>query len=71
MRIASGATGIISSVKSWVLLLQAPDRTRGFKKEWILRRLLNHPEREVTKCQIAQEADASDLWVLKYTERLK
>lgn len=53
------------------MLLQKPDRTRGFKKERILRLLLNHPDGELTKYRIAQEADASEPWVLEYTARLE
>lgn len=53
------------------MLLQEPDQTRGVKKERILRVLLNHGAGEVTKYRIAQEADASEPWVLEYTERLE
>lgn len=53
------------------MVLEKPDRTRGFKKERILRLLLNHPDGDLTKYRIAQEADASEPWVLEYTERLE
>lgn len=53
------------------MLLQAPDRTRGFKKERILRVLLTQPDGALSKYRIAKEVDASEPWVLEYTERLE
>lgn len=53
------------------MLLQTPDRTRGFKKERILRVLLNHPDGELSKYRIAKEVDASEPWVLEYTGQLE
>lgn len=51
--------------------LQKPDRTRGVKKERILRVLLNHPDGELTKYRIAKAVDASEPWVLEYTGTLE
>lgn len=53
------------------MLLQKPDRTRGVKKERILRVLLNHPDGDITKYRIAKEVDASEPWVLEYTGKLE
>ena len=51
--------------------LQKPDRTRGVKKERILRVLLNNPDGTSSKYRIAKEVDASEPWVLEYTGRLE
>lgn len=53
------------------MVLQKPERTRGVKKERILRVLLNHPDGELTKYRIAKEVDASEPWVLEYTGKLE
>lgn len=53
------------------MLLEKPDRTRGFKKERILRVLLTHADEDISKYRIAKEADVSEPWVLEYTERLE
>jgi DNA-binding Lrp family transcriptional regulator len=53
------------------MLLQKPDRTRGVKKERILRVLLNQSDGELTKYRIAKEVDASEPWVLEYTGELE
>lgn len=53
------------------MLLQKPERTRGYKKERILRVLLNHPDGELSKYRIAKEVDASEPWVLEYTGKLE
>ena len=53
------------------MLLQKPDRTRGVKKERILRVLLNNPDGTSSKYRIAKEVDASEPWVLEYTGRLE
>lgn len=53
------------------MLLQKPDRTRGVKKERILRVLLNHPDGALTKYRIAKVVDASGPWVLEYTGKLE
>lgn len=53
------------------MLLEKPDRTRGIKKERILRVLLNHPDGRLSKYRIAREADASEPWVREYTDHLE
>jgi len=53
------------------MLLQKPERTRGYKKERILRVLLNHPDGALSKYRIAKEVDASEPWVLEYTGTLE
>lgn len=53
------------------MLLEKPDRQRGFKRERILRILLNHPDGELTKYRVAKEAAASEAWVREYTETLE
>jgi DNA-binding Lrp family transcriptional regulator len=53
------------------MLLQKPDRTRGVKKERILRVLLHNPDGSLSKYRIAKEVDASEPWVLEYTGTLE
>jgi len=53
------------------MLLQKPERKRGYKKERILRVLLNQPDGALTKYRIAKEVDASGPWVREYTGRLE
>lgn len=53
------------------MLLEPPARERGFKKERILRVLLNHVDEEVTKYRVAQLAEVSEAWTREYTERLE
>jgi hypothetical protein len=52
-------------------MLEFPNRERGFKKERILRVLLNHPDGELSKYRVAKEADGSGPWVREYTEQLE
>lgn len=53
------------------MLLSKPDRERGFKKERIIRVLLNHPKGNITKYRVAKLADVSEPWCREYTERLE
>ncbi|PTD94115.1 hypothetical protein C9439_04245 [archaeon SCG-AAA382B04] len=53
------------------MLLEKPRRERGFKKERIIRVLLNHPRGDITKYRVAKLADASEPWCREYTERLE
>lgn len=53
------------------MLLEEPDRERGFKKGRIIRVLLNHPNGELTKYRISKEAEVSESWCREYTERLE
>lgn len=46
-------------------------KKRGFKKERILRIILNCGNGELTKYRIAKEGDVSEEWVLEYTNRLE
>lgn len=52
------------------MLLEKPDRERGFKKERILRVLLNHTGEAVTKYRVAKLADVSEPWTRQYTDKL-
>ena len=51
-------------------MLEMPKK-RGFKKERILRILLNHAGGELSKYRIAKDGDVSEEWVLEYTDRLE
>jgi hypothetical protein len=53
------------------MLLQPPERTRGFKRERLLRVLCNHPEGQLTKRQLADKAETSDGWTAKFTNQLE
>jgi len=53
------------------MLLERPQRERGFKKERILRVLLNHSDGEITKYRVAKLAEVSGPWCREYTERLE
>lgn len=53
------------------MLIEKPDRKRGFKKERILRVLLNHPDGDLTKYKVAKEADATGPWTREYTSKLE
>ena len=52
-------------------LLEQPDRERGFNKERIIRVLLNHTGKEVTKYRVAQLAETSEPWTRQYTAQLE
>lgn len=53
------------------MFLEKPERTRGYKKERILRVLLTHIELDISKYRIAKEANVSEPWVREYTTRLE
>ena len=53
------------------MLLQPPERTRGFKRERLLRVLCNHPEGLLTKRELADKAETSDGWTAKFTNQLE
>jgi len=53
------------------MLLEKPDRERGFTRERILRVLLNHDGEELTKYRVAKLADASEPWTRQYTDQLE
>lgn len=54
-----------------MVLLEKPNRKRGFNKERIIRVLLNHPDKELTKYRVAQLAEASEPWTRQYTDKLE
>lgn len=53
------------------MLLDRPDRTRGFKRERLLRVLLNHPHGDLSKRALSREADTTDAWAVKLTNQLE
>lgn len=53
------------------MLLEPPDRERGFKRERLLRVLLTHPNGELNKRELAQEAETTDAWAGKFTTQLE
>ncbi len=53
------------------MLLEMPERERGFKKERIIRVLLNHTGKEITKYRVAKLAEVSEPWCREYTKRLE
>jgi len=52
------------------MLLQKPDRERGFKKERIHRVLLNHPDGQFSRYELTQRADVSTSWGYDYFDQL-
>ena len=52
-------------------MLEPPDRTRGFKRERLLRVLLNHPDGELSKRALSREANTTDAWAVKLTNQLE
>jgi DNA-binding Lrp family transcriptional regulator len=53
------------------MLLEKPDRERGFKKERMLRLILNHPNGELQKPALAEMVNASQGWVYSFTDELE
>jgi hypothetical protein len=53
------------------MLLEPPDRERGFKKERIHRVLLNHPDGELSRYEITQQANVSTSWTYDYLDQLE
>jgi hypothetical protein len=53
------------------MLLEKPDRVRGYRKERILRVLLNHDGEEITKYRVAKLAETSESWTREYTDRFE
>jgi hypothetical protein len=54
-----------------MVLLEKPDRERGFNKGRIIRVILNHPDGELTKYKLAQLSGASEPWTRQYTDKLE
>jgi len=52
------------------MLLEKPARQRGFKKERLHRVLLNHPDGERSRYEIAKEANVSSSWAYEYFDQL-
>lgn len=61
------------------MLLEKPERERGFKKERIIRVLLNQSRsnqgsqsgKQISKYRVAKLAEVSEPWCLEYTRRLE
>lgn len=53
------------------MLLEPPDRTRGFKRERLLRVLLNHPAGDLSKRALSREAGTTDAWAITLTNQLE
>lgn len=54
-----------------MVLLETPDRKRGFNKGRIIRVLLNHASGDLTKYRIAKLSGASEPWTRQYTAKLE
>jgi hypothetical protein len=52
------------------MLLEKPDRERGFGRERLHRVLLNHPDGELSRYEVAHHADVSTAWTYDYLEQL-
>lgn len=52
------------------MLLEPPARQRGFKKERLHRVLLNHAAGDLTRYEVAKQADVSTSWAYDYLDRL-
>jgi hypothetical protein len=53
------------------VLLEPPDRERGFKRERLLRVLLTHSDGELSKRALSRKADTTDAWAVKLTNQLE
>lgn len=53
------------------MLLEPPDRERGFKRERLLRVLLAHPDGTLSKRALSREAGTTDAWAVKLTNQLE
>lgn len=52
------------------MLLEKPPRERGYKKERLHRILLNHPDGELSRYEIAKRTDVSSSWAYEYLDQL-
>jgi hypothetical protein len=52
------------------MLLKKPARERGYKKERLHRVLLNHPDGELSRYEVAKRTDVSSSWAYEYLDRL-
>lgn len=53
------------------MLLEKPDRQRGYKKERLHRVLLNHPGGELSRYEITKRAKVSKGWTYDYFDQLE
>jgi predicted transcriptional regulator len=53
------------------MLLEKPDRKRGYKKERLHRVLLNHPTGELSRYEITKRAKVSKGWAYDYFDQLE
>ena len=53
------------------MLLEKPARERGFKKERLHRVLLNNDAGEMSRYEVANEADVSTSWAYEYLDQLE
>jgi hypothetical protein len=53
------------------MLLEKPDRQRGYKKERLHRVLLNHPGGELSRYEITKRAKVSKGWAYDYFDQLE
>jgi hypothetical protein len=53
------------------MLLKPPSNKRGFKKEGLLRVLLNHPDGSLSKREVGREAGTTGAWAVKFTNQLE
>lgn len=51
------------------MLLEPPSSKRGFKKEGLLRLLLNNPDGTLTKRKLGREVDTSASWTVNFTNQ--
>ena len=52
------------------MILEKPVRERGYKKERLHRVLLNHPNGELSRYELAKRTDVSSSWTYEYLDRL-
>lgn len=53
------------------MLLQPPENERGFKREGLLRVLLNHPAGTLGKRELGRKAGTTGAWAVKFTKQLE
>lgn len=53
------------------MLLKPPSNKRGFKKEGLLRVLLNNPVGDLSKREIGRKAGTTGAWAVKFTKQLE
>ena len=53
------------------MLLRPPANERGFKREGLLRVLLNHPDGDLGKRELGRRAGTTGAWSVKFTKQLE